>query len=213
MQSAMLLLSLECAPTSGTWWPLQIWACLPLISISIGLLLGPISCFSVQTMEWPGNVFILLYLSFSQRKMEARSRKRSSWLFHLSTLPSYSVTKVLSMPMIFALGYFEGFPGTLLELAVRRQLRGEEYETRPIHPSTTQSKRLTKRTSNWKDWKMTISRMGDTLAEGRESDIHPELGQKFRLLLEVSSKLHWRSYWFPWDSAKSTRPSRRFPIA
>jgi len=28
------------------------------------------------------------------------------------------------MPMIFALGYFEGFPGTLLELAVRRQLRG-----------------------------------------------------------------------------------------
>eukprot|EP00913_Durusdinium_trenchii_P021837 g20519.t1 len=27
---------------------------------------------------------------------------------------------VLSMPLIFALGYFEGFPGTLLDLAARR---------------------------------------------------------------------------------------------
>lgn len=32
-----------------------------------------------------------------------------------------TATQVLSMPMIFALGYFEGFPGTLLDLAARRR--------------------------------------------------------------------------------------------
>ena len=32
-----------------------------------------------------------------------------------------TATQVLSMPMIFVLGYFEGFPGTLLDLAARRR--------------------------------------------------------------------------------------------
>ena len=34
------------------------------------------------------------------------------------------------MPLIFALGYFEGFPGTLLDLAARRPCKRFLYATK-----------------------------------------------------------------------------------